>query len=160
MPARGANGSVVRPQTTDVNGRYLFDSLLPGSYIIQFGNLPSGFQLTTQGSGGGSDSNPSVSTGRTPLFTLTPGDPDLRPVGPGDPTTSASFINPTIDAGIFDPLVDGSVPTTTVTPTTRPLPALPSTGSDVGHIALIALLALLAGVAFVVASRRRGSTAR
>ena len=98
-----------------------------------------------------------MSTGRTPVFTLTPGDPDLRPVGPGDPTMVASFINPTIDAGIFDPLVDGSVPTTTVMPTTRPLPALPSTGSDVGHIALIALLALLAGVAFVAASRRRGS---
>ena len=154
-PARDASGNVVPPVTVGADGRYVFDGLLPGSYVIQFGTLPPGFEYTTTGSGGPSDSNPNAN-GRTPVFTLLPGDPDLRVVLPGDPTTSASYINPTIDAGIYAPSVDGLLPTPTTVPSNpNPLPGLPSTGSDVGNLLAAALVTIGFGGALLLAARRR-----
>jgi LPXTG-motif cell wall-anchored protein len=154
-PARDAFGNVVPTATTGANGGYVFTDLLPGSYSIQFGNLPPGFEFTFQGQGGPIDSNAST-TGRTAPFVLLPGDPDLRPVAPGDPVGSAMFYNPTIDAGIYAPLVDGLPPRgATPPPTTQPIVRLPSTGSDVGDMLALAAIAMLLGGALVLTTRRR-----
>jgi LPXTG-motif cell wall-anchored protein len=154
-PARDALGNVVPPVTTGPNGGYVFTDLLPGTYSIQFGTPPPGFEFTFQGQGGPNDSNPGAN-GRTPPFTLIPGDPDLRPVGPGDPTSSATFYNPTIDAGIYAPLVDGLPPTSSAAPgTTQPIVRLPSTGSEVGDLLALAAIAMLVGGALVLTTRRR-----
>ncbi len=132
-PAIDASGTPVAAAVTDSAGRYVFDNLLPGDYVIRFSNLPTGFEFTVQGGGGGSDSNPSATTGVTPVFALSPSSPDVRPVTGSDGVTVASLIDPTIDAGIWNPSVDGlvppptTVPTTTVPPTTVPPTTVPPT---------------------------------
>jgi LPXTG-motif cell wall-anchored protein len=83
------------------------------------------------------------------VFTLSLASGDVRPVSPGDGVTVASFINPTIDAGIWNPRLDAAPPT-------PPRGPLPRTGS--GHTALLLLvgsLSMLTGLALVVPSRRR-----
>jgi protocatechuate 3,4-dioxygenase beta subunit len=161
-PAVDANGNVVSTVVTDGNGRYVFDNLLPGDYVIRFGNLPPDFEFTIPGSGGPSDSN-AAATGLTPVFTLSPTAPDVRPVTGADGVTQASFINPTIDAGIWNPLVDSAVPTTTAPPSTTlprtggtpPGVGLPRTGSDVADLVVLATLILGAGALIVAITRRR-----
>ena len=145
---------------TDEDGLYVFDGLLPGDYIVVFDEIPTGFVFTGQGSGGPNDSNPGDS-GRTPVFTVSPSDPNTRPVDDDDPVTLASYINPTIDAGILNPSSDPTPPppSTTVAPatttTTSPIPNLPRTGSDSRSPLAIALGAVLLGLAMVIVSRRR-----
>ena len=94
--------------------------------MVQFSNLPTDNEFTLQGSGGGTDSNPPAS-GLSPVFTLSSASSDVRTPTAGDGVTLASYIDPTIDAGIWNPLVDASVPTTTTTvpapTTTVPAPA-------------------------------------
>jgi protocatechuate 3,4-dioxygenase beta subunit len=160
-PAVDASGNVVSAVVTDGNGRYVFDNLLPGDYVIRFGNLPPDFEFTIPGSGGPSDSN-AAATGLTPVFTLSPTAPDVRPVTGADGVTRASFINPTIDAGIWNPLVDSAVPPTTAPSTTLPRTGgsppgvgLPRTGSDVAELVVLATLILGAGALIVAITRRR-----
>ncbi len=100
-PALDGDGNPVAPATTDANGHYVFDNLVPGDYRIRFSDFPAGYVPTTasaDGSTTSNDSNPD-DTGLTPVFTLAVGD-DTRPVEPGDGTTAARQINPTIDAGL------------------------------------------------------------
>ena len=87
--------------TTDAKGYYFIDNLLTGSYYAKF-TLPSGYEFTTKSAVGTTsvnDSNPDQGTGVTPVFTI--GDS----VG-GDTAvdtnsaTLATFVNPTIDAGV------------------------------------------------------------
>jgi hypothetical protein len=65
-------GTVVATQTTDSFGEYTFSNVIPGTYTVQFSNLPSGFVFTTQnaGSANGSDVN---AAGVTPAFNVAPG---------------------------------------------------------------------------------------
>ena len=67
--------------TTDVNGRYLFDGLLAGNYYVIFDTktLPSGFSLTApdQGGGDGSDSDADTNGKTAPTGALNPGQENL-----------------------------------------------------------------------------------
>jgi uncharacterized repeat protein (TIGR01451 family) len=70
-------GIAVAKDTTDASGAYLFEGLVEGSYTIAF-ELPDGTIFTRNG-GAASDalnSDPDPSTGRTPAFTLSPGEHD------------------------------------------------------------------------------------
>lgn len=87
--------------TTDANGYYFIDNLAPGSYYAKF-VLPAAYQFTTRSSTGSTsanDSNPDATTGVTPVFTIgssASGDT----VADTDSATTATFVNPTIDAGV------------------------------------------------------------
>jgi SdrD B-like domain len=71
----------LKTTTTDVNGNYLFTDLAASTnaatnYNVQFSNLPSGYNFTTQDQtlGGGNDTNdsdPNTVTGRTGSINLT-----------------------------------------------------------------------------------------
>jgi protocatechuate 3,4-dioxygenase beta subunit len=80
-----ADNSVVATTTTDANGAYLFDNLIPGDYYVIFSNLPAGYGFVPADQGGNdtldSDANPI--TGRTGNYTLVAGQHE-----------------PTVDAGI------------------------------------------------------------
>ena len=106
-PAHDANTNTVPATSTDSNGHYVFDNLLPGIYEIQFSNLPATYAITVTGQGTSSnDSNPDA-TGLTPTFTLAVSATDVRPAVTADGVT-APLINPTIDAGIWQPLAVGN----------------------------------------------------
>jgi LPXTG-motif cell wall-anchored protein len=184
-PAVDANGVAVPPVVTDANGHYVFDNLPPGDYVIIFTNIPTGYQITTQGAGGGTDSNPN-STGQTPVFTLSTTAADVTPVVGSDGVLIALVINRTIDAGIWKPIDEPSPPTVppTVPPTTppteppttpppipEPLPTieqagpiastvpaiidLPETGSSNTGTLTAAALASLLGGLLIIVRRRR-----
>ena len=67
---------------------------------MRFAGVPKDFRLTPTGLGDqrGSDSDPDFS-GVTAPFTLSVGEPNIRPTTSAD-QVSATYINPTIDAGI------------------------------------------------------------
>jgi uncharacterized repeat protein (TIGR01451 family) len=99
----------VATTTTDSNGHYVFDNLEEGDYYVVFSNIPSGFAITTQDSASGTDaddSNPDVSNGRTPNFTLNSSGTNMRAPVLADGVTVASFIDPTIDMGIYQKEID------------------------------------------------------
>lgn len=108
-PAKNVAGG---PATaiTDAKGYYFIDNLYPGTYFAKF-TLPGGYSFTTQSSSGSTsanDSNPDAVTGATPPFSITAsvsGDT----VVDSDPNTLASFVNPTIDAGVIIPVAVGNV---------------------------------------------------
>ncbi len=105
-PVRHADGTPVATTTTDPKGHYVFDDLPTGSYRVVFSGTPVGYVFTkpsASGSTAANDSNPNR-LGVTPVFTLGPASPDLRPVTPTDGAGKAGAINPTIDAGLV-PLV-------------------------------------------------------
>ncbi|MBK7848806.1 MAG: carboxypeptidase regulatory-like domain-containing protein [Zoogloea sp.] len=63
-----AAGNVVTTQTTDASGNYLFTSLKPGTYSVQFDKttLPTGYVFTSQDVGSdAADSDADTSTGKT-----------------------------------------------------------------------------------------------
>ncbi len=155
-PARDASGNVVPPAVTDALGHYVFDNLPAGDYVVRFTTLPAGYVFTTQGAGGGADSNPVATSGVTPVFSVTPSSSDVRQVFPGDSVTIATIINPTIDAGIWNPAVDvASSPPVVRTPP-PPAGSLPATGAQgIYNLVLAALLALLGGLAMVYTGRYR-----
>ena len=103
-PAVDADGNPVAPQTTDANGFYLFDNLLPGTYQIRF-TPPTGYVPTGDFSATGTDANDSNADGLgwSDQFTLGPSNPNLEL--DTDPATEASFVDPTIDAGFVTPTV-------------------------------------------------------
>jgi protocatechuate 3,4-dioxygenase beta subunit len=61
------------------DGRYRFDSLLPGTYFVTFSDLPSGyiFSGADQGSDDTLDSDADPANGRSTVFTLNSGSDDL-----------------------------------------------------------------------------------
>jgi protocatechuate 3,4-dioxygenase beta subunit len=95
-----ADGDVVASTLSDPSGRYLFESLLAGTYSVRFAGVPEEFRLTPTDVGDERtlDSNPDYS-GVTPPFTLDVGEPNVRPTTAAD-RVLAAYINPTIDAGI------------------------------------------------------------
>lgn len=100
-PATKRDGSPATA-TTDAKGFYFIDNLIPGSYYATF-TLPNGYRFTTQSSTGSirsNDSNPDAVTGITPVFTIessVTGDT----VADTNASTLATFVNPTIDAGVI-----------------------------------------------------------
>jgi protocatechuate 3,4-dioxygenase beta subunit len=70
-----ADDSVVATTTTDTNGAYLFDNLIPGDYYVIFSDLPTGYGFVPVDQGGDDvfDSDANVTTGRTGNYTLVAG---------------------------------------------------------------------------------------
>ena len=103
--AKDAAGRLVKPAVTDANGRYLFQGLLSGSYRVRF-VFPEGYSGTVVGKGGPKNgSNPKVNrltprVGLTSTFTVYAA---VRgnTVRQTDPKVNATFIDPTIDAGLI-----------------------------------------------------------
>ena len=54
-----ASGVPVGTTTTDATGKYSFDNVAPGSYSVEFFNVPGGFVPTLQNAAGTDDSNDS-----------------------------------------------------------------------------------------------------
>ncbi|MEY4936673.1 MAG: hypothetical protein RIS64_3032, partial [Bacteroidota bacterium] len=79
LTGRTGNGTAVTlTTTTDANGKYLFESLIPGDYTITFVR-PSGFGFTSQDRGGddGKDSDADQTTGETISESLVSGETNL-----------------------------------------------------------------------------------
>jgi len=72
------SNNFIATTTTNANGEYLFGSLIPNDYYVEF-VLPSGSIFTTkdQGSDNGKDSDADITTGKTVCTTLTSGENDL-----------------------------------------------------------------------------------
>ncbi len=97
-------GNHIASTTTDANGRYIFDNLPSGNYVVSFEPL-DGFEFTTSNSGDDkkdSDANPA--TGNTP--------PIFLPNGVYDSTWDAGLIPDcnleVLISGITDCLYDGT----------------------------------------------------
>jgi uncharacterized repeat protein (TIGR01451 family) len=77
------DGLVVDTTTTDADGRYLFEDLIPGTYTVRF-TAPAEHVLTGQalGGDGGTDSDADPSTGESPAVALAQGE-DRRDVDAG-----------------------------------------------------------------------------
>ena len=107
-PATLADGVTPATATTLADGSYFIDGLEAGDYRALF-TLPDGYRFTTPtvGTDGTVDSDPVATAdplqGMTAVFSITD-----RPAGDTvadtDPSTTAWFVNPTIDAGVV-PLV-------------------------------------------------------
>jgi len=76
--ATDENGVNIPTQTTDVNGNYLFADVPPSDYCLGFTTLPAGYGITPQNKGGDDSKNSdvNVSTGKTVVITLLPGEDD------------------------------------------------------------------------------------
>ena len=95
-----SSGIFVGTQTTDRNGKYLFDGVPPGrNYRVKFekSNLPAGFQFTLPKVGGDDSSDSDAnSQGVTNPFALAPGeskldvDAGIAELAPPSPSASAS----------------------------------------------------------------------
>ncbi len=98
-----AAGAVVATTTTDSNGKYLFDNLVPGTYSVRF-TTPSGLEPTKANQGDdATDSDVSVvaDTGyvATGSYTLAIGQSNL--------TADAGFVRP-VDLGVDKDIVAGT----------------------------------------------------
>jgi protocatechuate 3,4-dioxygenase beta subunit len=72
-------GTYIGQFSTNANGGYQFINLTPGSYFLQFSNLPSGFVFTGQDAGTDDSKDSDVidpATGNTACFDLAPGQND------------------------------------------------------------------------------------
>ncbi len=108
-PAKNAKAETVGAVTTAADGRYVFDNLLPGTYRVRFGNVPSGYAFTLTGRGSlTADSDADPQTGLSNVFELVPSGANVRPVTAPDGAALAGFIDPTLDAGIWQPLAVGN----------------------------------------------------
>jgi hypothetical protein len=60
------DGRALASDTTDVNGNYLFTDLQPGTYCLQFYDIPAGWSITLRNRGGDdwADSDARPATGR------------------------------------------------------------------------------------------------
>jgi uncharacterized repeat protein (TIGR01451 family) len=107
-PAVKADGT---PATaiTDVDGTWVVDNLIIGSYYAVFSTLPAGWVPTTQlGSGTTSTDSNADATGQTPVFVLDPATNRAMNKN-SDTSIIASFMDPTIDMGLFKPVSLGDV---------------------------------------------------
>jgi uncharacterized repeat protein (TIGR01451 family) len=81
--AVGALVTKLKSVKTDINGKYLFDSLVKGNYVVKFitSDLPADCNKLTTPNGGtdkGKDSDPNPSTGVTPVISIDPTDPTKK----------------------------------------------------------------------------------
>jgi hypothetical protein len=72
------NGNQLKFVVTDIDGKYLFDNLDPGNYIVKF-DTKAGYINTPQNKGfdDATDSDADPVTGRSPLIVLLPGQTNL-----------------------------------------------------------------------------------
>jgi SdrD B-like domain/Secretion system C-terminal sorting domain len=67
-------GSVLKTTMTDANGAYLFPDLAAGNYIVQFDNIPEGYNFVAKAVGGNAtDSDADPATGKTNTIVLATG---------------------------------------------------------------------------------------
>ena len=98
-------GNVVATTTTDATGRYEFSNLRSGRYRLQFARLPAHRTFTLPAAGSNPGTNPALdsdadpATGRTPVFTLAQGTPNLVPVNDAD-AASTDFENQAMSVGL------------------------------------------------------------
>ena len=109
---RDANNTVVATTTTDENGWYHFDLLKPGAYNIQFQPNDDRYlwTLTRQGTDTTIDSDAGYAANTDPVatslvFTLGIGEENVVPTSEAPEAyrdqIKATYINPTIDAGLI-----------------------------------------------------------
>jgi SdrD B-like domain len=94
-------GNAVATTTTDATGRYQFKNLRGGRYRLHFTGLPAHRKFTERAAGANPalDSDPDPATGKTSVFTVAHGAPNLVPVSDGD-ASSTDFENQTVGAGL------------------------------------------------------------
>ncbi|MEA5459529.1 SdrD B-like domain-containing protein [Arcicella sp. LKC2W] len=88
--------NVIATTTTDANGKYLFDNLIAGNYIVEFvkSTIGSGFNFSPKGATtSDKDSDADLTTGKTTVITLTEGQ-----------------VNKDIDAGVTTPCDTDTTP--------------------------------------------------
>ena len=87
-----ANPTVDYVVTTDADGKYAFNKLNSGEYMVEF-VVPTGYLISDKGAGTDSqDSDVNKATSKTDVITL----------GVGE-------ANPKIDAGLFTPVISGNI---------------------------------------------------
>jgi len=137
-----SNGAVVGTTTTDSSGNYLFSSLQPGIYTVQFDltSLPAGYVPSPRNAGSDDtvDSDASPSSGYATPVQLLAGDNNL-----------------TIDMGIYTPVKVTNTPTVTPTPSATPLPAALSITKAVD----VSLVNIGDGVTYTLTISNTGGTA-
>ena len=96
-----AAGNVVATTTTDDTGRYEFSNLRSGSYRLLFAGLPTHHAFTERAAetDPALNSDPDPRTGRTAVFKLAQGEPNLIPVSDTN-AGSVDFENQTLSAGL------------------------------------------------------------
>jgi hypothetical protein len=136
------DGIEIAQATTDANGRYRFENLLPGEYTVTF-TIPMGNFVTTGAARATSLGLALAGSLATVHVSVSSGD-----------------IRPDISLGVRSEALDVT-PTTTTTPPTPPRPTaparagLPKTGTDVQDVLAGATLLLIAGLALATLGRRR-----
>jgi protocatechuate 3,4-dioxygenase beta subunit len=103
-PVKDALGSDVQPRTTGADGRYVFDQLPAGQYIVQFTLSDAQklqYRFTVRDAGDADDRDSDVSAnGRTGVITLSDANTALTTTY--QPAVAASQgIDPTVDAGVI-----------------------------------------------------------
>jgi hypothetical protein len=104
-PATDANGAPVAPVVTAADGSYLFDNLLPGTYVVTFTDTPAGLSFVTPKAPNSSPSNDSdvdPATGSVTVVLPASGGA-LVLTTPADGALTATFIDKTVDAGLVSP---------------------------------------------------------
>ncbi len=74
-----ADDITVQTKVTGANGKYKFECVTPGSYILMFTGIPSGFEFTIKDNVAGNDckdSDVNTSTGKTSSFQVLAGQPE------------------------------------------------------------------------------------
>ena len=112
-PVTGADGQVVPSTTTDADGRYSFDGLLPGTYRVRF-TLPAGHVWTSSNTAGSdgldNDSVPDTAAVDSPTVTTAPFVLTSTPVVDDDTSAAALDVtDPTVDAGVVPRLSVGDL---------------------------------------------------
>jgi LPXTG-motif cell wall-anchored protein len=118
VPAVHVDGTPVISTTTDSNGRYVFDNLPTGTYVVRFTHNQNGYRWTDPN--GGPDATDSdvvftsnaAATSQTHPFVLAIGEPNVAAVSAADVADlgalTAVQIDRTRDAGIWVPFAVGN----------------------------------------------------
>ena len=110
-PVTDGLGQVVPAATTDADGRYSFDDLLPGTYQVRF-TLPTGYAWTSSNTAAsdGLDSDPIPVNPGSPTATTAPFVLTSTPVVDDDTSAAALDVtDPTVDAGVVPRLSVGDL---------------------------------------------------
>jgi uncharacterized repeat protein (TIGR01451 family) len=107
QPALDADGLAVAAVTTDAEGVYHFDNLIPGRYHVRFGGLKTGETFTlaeAPGATAENNSNANIDTGIA-VVELSASGPNTVAVEASDKVAVATLIDRSIDAGVTVPAV-------------------------------------------------------